>query len=218
MKRCELCRQFARIYCQSDNASLCYDCDQNVHSSNFLVAKHSRTLLCHKCQSPTPWTASGLSLGRAASVCVTCVDEDSTQRRLRSGGETNRRENDVVAENRDVHENGDTEDEDTESSDESEDEDEDEDAENQVVPWSSVASPPVTGSSSSEEFSSVKVSSDGFRSTTYRERRDDYFDSEDDTVCSSENSTGKRSTEISLTSFRPLKMIRSDRNSDHGEA
>ncbi|KAI3804786.1 hypothetical protein L1987_26595 [Smallanthus sonchifolius] len=208
MKRCELCNHRARIYCQSDNASLCYDCDQNVHSSNFLVAKHSRTLLCHKCQSPTPWTASGLNLGRAATVCVTCLDEDSSQRRM-----TSHRENDVVEENRDVHEDGETDDENTGSSDD-DSEDEDEDAENQVVPWSSVASPPapVIASSSSEEFSSSRVSSDGFRSTTDRERIDAYIDSEDDTVCSSERSNGKRSTEISLTSFRPLKVIRSDRN------
>ncbi|KAK1430971.1 hypothetical protein QVD17_14130 [Tagetes erecta] len=206
MKRCELCSHFARIYCQSDNASLCYDCDQNVHSSNFLVAKHSRTLLCHKCQSPTPWTASGLNLGRAATVCVTCLDEDSSQRRLIPRGEN---ENDVVAENRHEHENENTDDEVTESSedeyedDEDEDE-EDEDAENQVVPWSSVASPVVTAASSSEELSSS-------RSTTNRERLDAYIDSEDDTVCSS-RSNSKRITEISLKSFRPLKMIRSETN------
>ncbi|KAL4591411.1 hypothetical protein LXL04_004374 [Taraxacum kok-saghyz] len=28
MKRCELCKSFGRMYCESDNASLCYDYDQ----------------------------------------------------------------------------------------------------------------------------------------------------------------------------------------------
>lgn len=121
------------------------------------------------------------------------------------------RENDVVEENRDVHDDGETEDEDVDESDE--DDDEDEDAENQVVPWSSsVGSPPVTGGCSSEDVSSSRVSSEVFRSGTVRERMDAYMDSEDDTVCSSERSNSKRSTEISLTSYRPLKVIRSDRN------
>ncbi|KAI7752471.1 hypothetical protein M8C21_012568 [Ambrosia artemisiifolia] len=194
MKKCELCTHIARIYCHSDNASLCYTCDQTVHSSNFLVAKHSRTLLCHKCQSPTPWTASGLHLGRAATVCVTCLDE-----------------NDVVEDNRDLQHNRETEDEDVESSDDEEEDDEDnedEEAENQVVPWSSTVSPPVvTGCSSSEDVSSSRV--------TDRERVDGCLDSEDDshdTVCSSDRFDNKRSTEVSTTSFRPLKMIRSNRN------
>ncbi|KAL8195525.1 hypothetical protein R6Q57_025928 [Mikania cordata] len=199
MKRCELCSHFARIYCQSDNASLCYDCDHTVHSSNFLVAKHSRTLLCHKCQSPTPWTASGVNLGRAATVCVTCLDEGSSQRPVMFS----HRENDAVEENRDVHEDEETEAEDIGSGDESEDDDED--AENQVVPWSSAASAPVTASSSDEQFSSS-------RSTINLERLDACIDSEDDTVCSSKRSTSKRSTEISLRSFRPLKVIRSNNN------
>lgn len=75
-KKCELCNSPAQIYCSSDTASLCYTCDQTVHSANFLVAKHSRTLLCHKCQSQTPWTASGLHLGRTVTVCVNCVGEE----------------------------------------------------------------------------------------------------------------------------------------------
>ncbi|XP_076930379.1 uncharacterized protein LOC143595157 [Bidens hawaiensis] len=183
MQKCELCSHIARIYCQSDNASLCYNCDQTVHSSNFLVAKHSRTLLCHKCQSPTPWTASGLNLGRAATVCVNCLDDD--------------RSNDVVEENN----NNNLEDEETDGDDDTETTTDD--AENQVVPWSSsVVSPPVNGSSSVEACSS--------RSVTNRERVEGHIDSEDDSLCSSERCNGKRSTEIRLASFRPFKVIRSD--------
>ncbi|XWS51988.1 hypothetical protein CRYUN_Cryun11dG0029000 [Craigia yunnanensis] len=56
--KCELCGGLARMHCESDQANLCWDCDVKVHGANFLVAKHSRTLLCHVCQNPTPWLAS----------------------------------------------------------------------------------------------------------------------------------------------------------------
>ncbi|GFZ05574.1 B-box type zinc finger family protein [Actinidia rufa] len=62
------------MYCESDQASLCWDCDAKVHSANFLVARHSRSLLCHVCQSPTPWSASGAKLGPVVSACESCVD------------------------------------------------------------------------------------------------------------------------------------------------
>lgn len=74
MKKCELCKSPATIHCDSDRANLCWTCDANVHSANFLVAKHLRNLLCHVCQSPTPWTASGEKLSSSTvSVCRTCV-------------------------------------------------------------------------------------------------------------------------------------------------
>ncbi|KAK7846753.1 zinc finger protein CONSTANS-LIKE 12 [Quercus suber] len=73
MKTCELCKIQARTYCESDQASLCWDCDAKVHGANFLVARHSRTLLCNTCQSQTPWKASGAKLGHTFSVCETCV-------------------------------------------------------------------------------------------------------------------------------------------------
>ncbi|KAG9160897.1 hypothetical protein Leryth_008724 [Lithospermum erythrorhizon] len=62
MKKCELCHSVARMYCESDQATLCWDCDSRVHSANFLVSKHSRILLCRSCQSLTPWSASGPKL------------------------------------------------------------------------------------------------------------------------------------------------------------
>ena len=73
MKKCELCKIQARTYCESDQASLCWNCDAKVHGANFLVARHSRTLLCNTCQSQTPWKASGAKLGHTFSVCETCV-------------------------------------------------------------------------------------------------------------------------------------------------
>ncbi|KAF2616950.1 hypothetical protein F2Q68_00040437 [Brassica cretica] len=51
------------MYCESDQASLCWNCDGKVHGANFLVAKHTRCLLCTSCQSLTPWKATGLRLG-----------------------------------------------------------------------------------------------------------------------------------------------------------
>nr|GEX30618.1 zinc finger protein CONSTANS-LIKE 1-like [Tanacetum cinerariifolium] len=74
MKKCELCNSTATIHCDSDRANLCWTCDANVHSANFLVAKHLRNLLCHVCHSPTPWAASGEKLSSSTvSVCGTCV-------------------------------------------------------------------------------------------------------------------------------------------------
>ncbi|XP_009799649.1 uncharacterized protein LOC107767469 [Nicotiana tabacum] len=81
MKNCELCNGLARIYCESDKANLCWDCDAKVHSVNFLVARHSRSLLCHVCQLPTAWSAAGAKVGRTVSVCERCVNDE------RSGGE-----------------------------------------------------------------------------------------------------------------------------------
>lgn len=39
------------VYCRSDAACLCLSCDRNVHSANALSRRHSRTLLCERCNS-----------------------------------------------------------------------------------------------------------------------------------------------------------------------
>ncbi|KAE9616832.1 hypothetical protein Lal_00034147 [Lupinus albus] len=77
-KICELCNVPARIFCDSDQATLCWDCDAQVHAANFLVARHSRTLLCHTCYSLTPWKASGARLGNTVSFCHNCSTGDQT--------------------------------------------------------------------------------------------------------------------------------------------
>nr|XP_043628550.1 zinc finger protein CONSTANS-LIKE 2-like [Erigeron canadensis] len=165
-KKCELCSLSAQIYCQSDNASLCYTCDQTVHSANFLVAKHSRTLLCTHCQSLTPWTASGLNLGQTKTTCANCQQQQQSD-------SSHHIQNDVVEEENDDNNNTEydetddvtEDDEEVSSSDES-------DAENQVVPWSSVVSPRVNSCSSSDECS---------RSQMKRCRFDhEFIDSEDE--------------------------------------
>ncbi|XP_057540826.1 zinc finger protein CONSTANS-LIKE 9-like [Amaranthus tricolor] len=77
-KGCELCGLPATTYCESDRASLCWHCDGKVHEANFLVIKHIRTLLCHLCQNPTPWTASGPTLPPSLSFCLACASSQST--------------------------------------------------------------------------------------------------------------------------------------------
>jgi hypothetical protein len=95
MKECELCELSARLYCESDEASLCWDCDAKVHSANFLVARHCRSLLCQICQSVTAWRASGAKPGLTVSVCERCAGGS----RAKSDGdddEGNNDENQVV--------------------------------------------------------------------------------------------------------------------------
>ncbi|ESQ54544.1 hypothetical protein EUTSA_v10026046mg [Eutrema salsugineum] len=172
-KKCDLCDGVARMYCESDQASLCWDCDGKVHGANFLVAKHTRCLLCSACQSPTPWKASGLRLGPTFSVCDSCVALKTAAAGDGGGGgvSTDR----ILMENRgqeisgfdheedrlreydgdgaESYDDDEDEDEDEEYSDEDEDEDEDdvddEEAENQVVPLAAAAQPPPAMSSSS---------------------------------------------------------------------
>ncbi|XP_009629256.1 zinc finger protein CONSTANS-LIKE 2-like isoform X1 [Nicotiana tomentosiformis] len=134
MKKCELCNSIARVYCESDQASLCWDCDARVHAANFLVAKHSRNLLCNSCQSLTPWTGSGSKLGPTVSVCQTCFHR-----------------------NNDRADHNDTDEEEEEDDDGSSDED---DGDNQVVPLSFSTTdqprpPPLASSSSSSSEEST---------------------------------------------------------------
>lgn len=37
------------VYCRSDAACLCLSCDRSVHSANALSKRHSRTLVCERC-------------------------------------------------------------------------------------------------------------------------------------------------------------------------
>ncbi|XP_021900920.1 zinc finger protein CONSTANS-LIKE 10-like [Carica papaya] len=130
MRSCELCGRLARAYCESDEASLCWECDEKVHGANFLVARHSRILLCHVCQSLTPWNASGSKLARAISICENCTHEDDGV-----DGEATETEND---------------DDEITTEDDSEQK-EGEDGENQVVPSPATTTTPPAASSSSSD-------------------------------------------------------------------
>nr|KJB31762.1 hypothetical protein B456_005G207500 [Gossypium raimondii] len=154
MKSCELCKLAATTSCESDQASLCWDCDAVVHGANFLVARHVRCLLCHACQSLTPWRATGSKLGRTVSVCERCID----------GGDRKESE----AENDD---DGDGEDDEGDDSDDDVSVGDDvEDGENQVVPWSTVANtpPPAPSSSSSDNYSGGEREDDPDRLSSKR--------------------------------------------------
>lgn len=148
MKSCELCKCMARIYCESDQASLCWTCDANVHSANFLVSRHLRSLLCHSCQSPTPWSASGEKLGRTVTLCIGCVDGcDILKEGKRERTDESRGGNDDDFESETEYDSDEDDDDDEDRL------DEEDDGENQVVPWSSTSPPPAASSSESEEFS-----------------------------------------------------------------
>nr|GEV76369.1 hypothetical protein [Tanacetum cinerariifolium] len=160
MKSCELCKSPARIYCESDQASLCWTCDTKVHSANFLVARHSRTLLCRNCQSPTPWSASGQRIGSSTfSVCQKCgEDDDDVSESVASDNEYD--DDDVT-----------------------EDDDEEEEDENQVVPWCSTPPPPPASSSGSDDDDD----DDGGNGYVKRKRYNvpDLSSEDDETGCSS---------------------------------
>ncbi|XP_058210711.1 zinc finger protein CONSTANS-LIKE 2-like [Rhododendron vialii] len=152
-KRCELCKSTATILCDSDQAGLCWDCDAKVHSANFLVAKHSRTLLCHVCQSPTPWNASGYELCKTVSVCRACLDG------CKPVVESEADAVEIDIEDGECDELYDQDDEDEVDRDDDDDdevvEEEEEEGENQVVPRS------ASLASSEEESSSVMRSCNG---------------------------------------------------------
>lgn len=155
-KKCELCSGLARMYCESDQASLCWSCDFKVHAANFLVARHLRTLLCHACQSPTPWTAAGTKVGPTVSVCDNCC---LRKRKHLHDGEEEAGVNE--SEGEDV---GEQEDDDAEEND---------NEDFQVVPWSPTAAPPPASSSSNgdEEASYSSSSASSSSASSPRDRK-----------------------------------------------
>lgn len=169
MKFCELCKGLARMYCESDNASLCWDCDTKVHSANFLAARHSRSLLCQVCQSLTAWSAAGAKVGKTVSVCDRCVDGYYNRDEVEESGSVNDEGSDTEEEENDYE------------GEEDEDEDEVDSEDIQVVPWSTTPPPPPVSSSSSEDSSNVR------RNVPSKRMRDTDADlhSDDDTGSSS---------------------------------
>ncbi|XP_062196772.1 zinc finger protein CO3-like [Phragmites australis] len=138
---CELCGAAARVYCGADEATLCWGCDAQVHGANFLVARHTRTLLCRGCARPTPWCAAGPRLGPTASLCDRCV--------RRGPGSGAGVVNGVGGDEEMAGEGDGREDEEDDDSDE--DDEEEGEGENQVVPWAEEADatpPPVASSTS----------------------------------------------------------------------
>ena len=154
---CELCGAVARVYCESDRARLCWGCDHKVHGANFLVGKHSRSLLCHRCQSPTPWTSSGSTITPCMSLCVSCLSLATGANSLprsqppQQGHQVEASSPDEVVEQEQEEEGygSYTDDDDVDDHDDddgdggSRDDDDDvDDDENQVVPWSACVEKP----------------------------------------------------------------------------
>lgn len=173
MKNCELCKGLARTYCESDQASLCWTCDVKVHGANFLVARHTRSVLCHACQAPTPWKASGAELGVTVSVCENCVVgvRNRGQQEESQGGNEDEIDTGDDDDDDDDLNGDDDDDDDVDGADDGEedeeeavgdgDDDDEEDADNQVVPWSSTSTPPPPAASSSSSEESVSRFNNG---------------------------------------------------------
>ncbi|KAK9067668.1 hypothetical protein SSX86_011779 [Deinandra increscens subsp. villosa] len=67
---CDFCNQSpAILYCRADTAKLCLSCDREVHSTNALFTKHTRSLLCDACDSSP---ASIFCSTDAAVHCQNC--------------------------------------------------------------------------------------------------------------------------------------------------
>ncbi|KAK9089530.1 hypothetical protein Scep_028612 [Stephania cephalantha] len=189
---CELCEARARMYCESDKARLCWDCDAKVHGANFIVARHARSLLCGVCQAPTPWRASGRSLGYAASICHRCARKCSRGGSgVRGGGVDERAIDGFDDDDGDGDEEMDERSgEDQEGCDDDYDcdvdcEDEDEDGENQVVPWGSGTSTPPLPPSPPPADSSSTSSDDWSRGDLFgRFERNPIMWQDDEIGCS----------------------------------
>lgn len=74
---CELCDGVAALHCAADDAHICWTCDAKVHSANFLVARHTRSVLCGTCGTPTPWRASGANPTPLTGLCANCSQGES---------------------------------------------------------------------------------------------------------------------------------------------
>ncbi|KAG9449212.1 hypothetical protein H6P81_009177 [Aristolochia fimbriata] len=75
---CELCNGGASVYCISDTAFLCWDCDASVHGANFLVARHLRRILCNRCKRLEGGCFSGVpSSALGSPLCRSCASSDA---------------------------------------------------------------------------------------------------------------------------------------------
>ncbi|KAL9264491.1 B-box domain protein 30-like protein [Drosera capensis] len=212
---CELCEEEARMYCESDKARLCFDCDRKVHAANFLVAKHCRTLLCHLCRSLTPWKAAGPNLGSVVSLCHDCVSIKSNcapRVPIKAVDEAEKKTEPVREEEDDVED-----DDDLDEGDEDEDEescgeiDEEEDDENQVVPWTRTPPPAsgASGSSSGEEESGFGGRLKRVREVGFRQLDEDEDDDDDGKAMSPRwmESIGDESTSFRLMGLSKHRRI-----------
>ena len=57
------------MFCRSDAASLCLSCDYSIHSANALSRRHSRTLICERCNSQPAFVRC---VEEKVSLCQNC--------------------------------------------------------------------------------------------------------------------------------------------------
>ncbi|KAJ0110870.1 hypothetical protein Patl1_01082 [Pistacia atlantica] len=86
---CDYCNdKTALLYCRADSAKLCFSCDREVHSTNLLFSKHSRSLLCDACDSSP---ASIFCETEHSVLCSNCDWEYHNQSTLYVSSVHNRR-------------------------------------------------------------------------------------------------------------------------------
>lgn len=86
---CDYCNDRAAVlYCRADSAKLCFSCDKEVHSTNQLFSKHSRSQLCDVCDASP---ASIFCETEHSVLCTNCDWESHTQRNLHVSSVHNRR-------------------------------------------------------------------------------------------------------------------------------
>ncbi|XP_011033038.1 PREDICTED: B-box zinc finger protein 32-like [Populus euphratica] len=76
VKVCELCQREAVLYCDSDAAFLCFECDSNVHNANFVVSRHLRRVICSACNSLTGSSITGTAPSLRRVTCLSCSPEN----------------------------------------------------------------------------------------------------------------------------------------------
>ncbi|KAL9430797.1 hypothetical protein AB3S75_026066 [Citrus x aurantiifolia] len=86
---CDYCNdRVAVLYCRADTAKLCLFCDKEVHSTNQLFSKHSRSQLCDVCDASP---ASIFCETEHSVLCTNCDWETHSQSNLRVSSVHNRR-------------------------------------------------------------------------------------------------------------------------------
>ncbi|GAY40863.1 hypothetical protein CUMW_055120 [Citrus unshiu] len=86
---CDYCNdRVAVLYCRADTAKLCLFCDKEVHSTNQLFSKHSRSQLCDVCDASP---ASIFCETEHSVLCTNCDWESHSQSNLRVSSVHNRR-------------------------------------------------------------------------------------------------------------------------------
>ncbi|XP_052185731.1 zinc finger protein CONSTANS-LIKE 13 [Diospyros lotus] len=74
---CDFCGEcIALLYCRADSAKLCFSCDREVHSTNPLFTKHTRSQLCDSCDSKP---ATILCATENSALCQNCDWERHAQ-------------------------------------------------------------------------------------------------------------------------------------------